>query len=1304
MVFSTLWLVGEFLGRGARKRHLALRDARCRRLRVEALEARNLLSAGAAGTPLSLAALEGGDAGAAIYANDFEGAVGPEWSSTLVDVTPLGARRFLGQFGTETVTLTLPAALVPAGTKALSLSFDLFVIRSWDGNHTGSGSGPDRWGVWLGNGVSLLDTTFSNNVPGSGSAGQAYPGPFGSGQYDPHTGADEIGTLGYEFAGSTDSVYNLHFTFTYTGGDVVLQFDGDLTTPGIDESWGLDNVQVTAISDASSAPKDFVLSNPNGVWSYGWIGELGDQPLVPYPDLSTFSDGTQYMTDESIQSLQAPSVTYNPTASPTLSANFPLLPGQLGMHPGPNLEWSVVRWTAPAEENVTIAALFTGRDVTPTTTDVHVLHNGFELFAGSINRFRVGPYFETTLDVHAGDTIDFAVGDGGNGFLADSSALDAVIISNSVPPPPPPPTFQFTAPQYEVSEGEQFAVVQVERTGGLGQSARVDWTTVDGTATSGGLLTPRLLSDYYTSSGTLVFRAFQSLAELRIPIRDDSRIEPDEMFQVVLRDPSAGSQLGDRSAAQVVIHDNDPSVSFLVPFSNRPESIARNPIEVRLSTPSNQTVTVAYAAVGGTATFGEDYNPQNGTLVFRPGETRKFITLAIVNDSKYEGNETVVFELSAPVNAHLGANVRHSVTIVDNDPQPAPADPGATAATALEIDLATRPIQSYQEFLSRGDVDAFKVRLRGGEYLALDVDPGRGPVLPTSRLAIVDGDGTTVLATVGASAEPETGVVTPNPAYLFQADADGGTYYVALWTTAAGPLFGYTLHFYRIGVSEKVPAPELLNAPGPMFAWFDGQDTVGITGPTGYGFTLEGPWQQQTTFSRRTGLTSQTLTLPAGAQFTLRSPQGVALPLLANSPITFSTRPQRWGDRFGMVSTPAINFPVALGIAPINDLLAEVFGSQIVAAGLLSGQWRISLGGSILAGDRGDTSSPIGPLLAGIPYLRQKGPINVAAQLGSFSFDYSVLATPIDWVFDPADPMLYLKAQEVGQVKQPALAISMHGLLEYQPQDAPAPQVDAGVTHFFGQVLASATVPFKVGPLPLEVDAEAIINVDANRDGAPLGGLRSIDQVFDILGGDTSAVRDLLHDVQFGANGRLNAVFEDFGFEMELGRASVVLNGLEETIWVRGQQGGTNPLAGTPLEKLNTANTIVLEGMINWDGDFFLSTTTTSQLAGVGLTYNITITNEGISARITGSAQWSVQFNYGVGQVSGRAIAQIEAEVAIQIDDNGELHLSGAVSATGKLRFNGNTVFSGTIDASVRSRGFRFRFPRGVGNLDLNLF
>ena len=49
------------------------------------------------------------DAGAPLYSNDFEGTIGAEWSTTATDVTPIGDRRFLGQFGNDTVTLTLDA-------------------------------------------------------------------------------------------------------------------------------------------------------------------------------------------------------------------------------------------------------------------------------------------------------------------------------------------------------------------------------------------------------------------------------------------------------------------------------------------------------------------------------------------------------------------------------------------------------------------------------------------------------------------------------------------------------------------------------------------------------------------------------------------------------------------------------------------------------------------------------------------------------------------------------------------------------------------------------------------------------------------------------------------------------------------------------------------------------------------------------------------------------------------------------------------------------------------------------------------
>ena len=240
---------------------------------------------------------------------------------------------------------------------------------------------------------------------------------------------------------------------------------------------------------------------------------------------------------------------------------------------------------------------------------------------------------------------------------------------------------------------------------------------------------------------------------------------------------------------------------------------------------------------------------------------------------------------------------------------------------------------------------------------------------------------------MGRSAEPDTGVATNNAATLFTAPA-AGDYYIRLELPANG-FAGYRLHFHRLGVSENVPSPEQLNVAGSMYAWFEphpsdpSQHVVGITGPTGYGFTLEGPWQQQVPAFGRSALRSQTLTLPFGSHFTLHSPQGFDVPLIAEGLISFTTKPQRWGDLVGEVNAKAINFPVSLDAAPVNDFLADLFGSDIFAIGLLAGNWRISLGGEVLAvsTDRGltNTNSPIEPLLDGVPYLRQRGPINVTA-------------------------------------------------------------------------------------------------------------------------------------------------------------------------------------------------------------------------------------------------------------------------------------------------------------------------------------
>jgi uncharacterized repeat protein (TIGR01451 family) len=170
-----------------------------------------------------------------IYANTFGGSVGSEWSNTLTDLTPT-SRPFLGQFGNQTVSLTL--SCLPTHTH-VGVSFDLFVIRSWDGNLS---SGPDIWELNVTGGTRLSHTTFANwNVKR-----QAYPGTYPGGDYVDHTGATEINTLGYTYSNSPmDAVYHLNYLFSHASASLMLNFLASGLQTLSDESWGIDNIEVT---------------------------------------------------------------------------------------------------------------------------------------------------------------------------------------------------------------------------------------------------------------------------------------------------------------------------------------------------------------------------------------------------------------------------------------------------------------------------------------------------------------------------------------------------------------------------------------------------------------------------------------------------------------------------------------------------------------------------------------------------------------------------------------------------------------------------------------------------------------------------------------------------------------------------------------------------------------------------------------------------------------------------------------------------------------------------------------------------
>jgi hypothetical protein len=200
--------------------------------------------------------------------------------------------------------------------------------------------------------------------------------------------------------------------------------------------------------------------------------------------------------------------------------------------------------------------------------------------------------------------------------------------------------------------------------------AQVDTVTVTyaltgGTAEGSG-------TDYTITPSPLTFNPSETNKTINISIVDDGANEEDETIEVTLTGVSGGEViLGNITQHTYTIIDPRPKVSFNTGSSSGRESVTPAHIEVSLSWPIAETVTVDYAVTGGTATGGGvDYTlPGDGTLTFDPCETIGYITIDIVEDDLEEGSETIIITLSNPTgNARLGNSAEHTFTITEQVP------------------------------------------------------------------------------------------------------------------------------------------------------------------------------------------------------------------------------------------------------------------------------------------------------------------------------------------------------------------------------------------------------------------------------------------------------------------------------------------------------------------------------------------------------------------------------------------------------------------------------------------------------------
>jgi plastocyanin len=113
-------------------------------------------------------------------------------------------------------------------------------------------------------------------------------------------------------------------------------------------------------------------------------------------------------------------------------------PNTHSLNPGENGDYAIVRLTASGTSGTwAFNGGFWGQNIFNTTSDVHVLLNGTAIFDDHVNGFGLSSekFFNLTVAVNPGDTIDFVVGDGVNGWGNDDTAVNLRHVLVTVPEP-----------------------------------------------------------------------------------------------------------------------------------------------------------------------------------------------------------------------------------------------------------------------------------------------------------------------------------------------------------------------------------------------------------------------------------------------------------------------------------------------------------------------------------------------------------------------------------------------------------------------------------------------------------------------------------------------------------------------------------------------------------------------------------------------------------------------------------------------------------------------------------------------------
>ena len=202
-----------------------------------------------------------------------------------------------------------------------------------------------------------------------------------------------------------------------------------------------------------------------------------------------------------------------------------------------------------------------------------------------------------------------------------------------------------------------------------GSDSDDDTPDADGTGADYTEVSTALTVTFSSASGQVLTQV------VSVPTSNDANDEEDaEYFTITLADPN-NATLGTKKTGIGKILDNDPLPSLSIDATNSSVSEEDTDLEVEFTVTKTgataREVTVDY-------TVGEDPDDSAGprdftsapskTLTFAADATAQTLTVAIVNDSEGEDDETFTVRLTNPKNAVLGAEAKTITIEQDDDP------------------------------------------------------------------------------------------------------------------------------------------------------------------------------------------------------------------------------------------------------------------------------------------------------------------------------------------------------------------------------------------------------------------------------------------------------------------------------------------------------------------------------------------------------------------------------------------------------------------------------------------------------------